>query len=188
MADFGLAEAGFALSAIGTGIGAIGAINQAQAQRANAQYQAEVAKNNQIIAEQNAQYASQAGAAQTEKAQLQQRAVEGEIGAALAAGGVDINTGSPALTRTAAAETKQLDTATVSNEAALRVYGFRTQATNYGAQGQLFQQEANQAPLAGLISGGSSFLSGIGGLASKWAAWHQPVTGDWSPRPILLTQ
>lgn len=185
MADFGLSEAGLALSAIGTGVGALGAISQANAQKQQATYQAEVAKNNQIIAEQNAQYASQAGAAQTEKAQLQQRAIEGEIGAGLAAGGVDINTGSPALTRTAAAETKQLDTATVSNDAALRVYGFRTQATNYGAQSELFQQEARQAPIAGLISGGSTLLSGGGGLASKWAAWQNPIaTGDWSPRPL----
>jgi hypothetical protein len=172
VADFGLAEAGFIASAVGTGVSALGAIGQSKAAAANASYQAQVAKNDQIIAQQNAQYASQAGAAATTRAQLKQRSEEGALGAAIAAGGIDPNTGSAKAVRSAQAETTELDTATTAQDAALRVYGFRTNATNFGAEATLREQEARQAPIAGLISGGSTLLSGWGGLSSRWRAWQ----------------
>lgn len=181
-----IATAGLIVTAVGTGIGAIGAIQQGEATAANAKYQAAVARNNQIIAEQNAQYASQAGAATTTRAQLKQREVEGEVGAALGASGIDMNTGSPVAVRSATSEVKQLDTATTAQDAALKVYGFRTQGTNYGAESQLKTQEASQASTAGLISGGSTLLSGLGGLASKWSAWQ--VSNANPTAKALLTQ
>jgi hypothetical protein len=172
VADFGIGEIAAAASLAGTAISAVGAIGQGNAAAANASYQAQVAKNNQIIAEQNANYASQAGAAATTRAQLKQRSEEGALGAAIAAGGIDPNTGSAKAVRSAQAET------TAAQDAALRVYGFRTNATNYGAESGLRQQEARQAPIAGLISGGGTLLSGAGGLASRWSAWQNSATGN----------
>lgn len=173
--------AGYA-SLAGTGLSAIGALNTAAATAADARYKAQVAKNNEIIANQNAQYASQAGAAATTRAQLKQRAELGAIGAGLAASGLDINTGSPAAVRESASGLTQLDTATTAGESALRVYGFRTNATNYGAEAGLRQSEARQADIAGPLSAGSTFLSGVGGLAAKWKPWQTSALGDWSPR------
>jgi hypothetical protein len=57
------------------------------------------------------------------------------------------------------------------------VYGYKTQATQFGAQAGLYQAEAAQAPVAGLIAGGSTLLSGFGGLASKWADWQRQNSG-----------
>lgn len=182
MADFGLSEAAAIASVAGTGIAAVGALNTAAATAADARYKAQVAKNNEIIAVQNAQYASQAGAAATTRAQLKQRAELGAIGAGLAASGVDINTGSPAAVRSSASGLTQLDTATTAGDAGLRVYGFRTQASNYGAESGLRRAEASQADIAGPISAGSTFLSGVGGLAAKWKPWQTSALGDWSPR------
>jgi hypothetical protein len=186
MADFGLTEIAAVASIAGTGLSAIGSMNQAQAQQANANYQAQVARNNQTIAAQNAQYASQAGAAATTKAQLEQRAKIGAIGAELAASGLDPNTGSPAAVKKSAAELAQLDTATTAQDAALKVYGFKTAGANYGAQAGLDQQEASQAGAAGALSAGSTLLSGFGSLASKWGGWNKPTgpynyTGGYKP-------
>ena len=164
------------LSALGTAISAIGQISAAHAQAQNASYQAQVARNNQIVANQNAAYAAQAGQAQVTQAQLKQRAEVGEVGAALAANGIDINTGSPAAVRSAEAGTTQLNTETTAQNAALQVYGFKTQATGFGAQAGLYRNEARQAPIAGAIGATGTLLSGAGSLASKWSAWQNPAT------------
>lgn len=179
-----LATAGLIASVAGTGVSAIGAMNQAAATEANARYQAEVARNNQVIAERNARYATQAGEAETTTAQLRQRATLGALAAEMGASGIDVNTGSSARVRGSAAGLGQLDTATKRHNAALRAYGYRSQSTNYGAQSGLYSQEADQAPTAGLISGGATLLSGFGGIAPKWSAWQTGGSdwGEWSPR------
>lgn len=176
MADFGIGEIAAISSIAGAGLSAIGQINASQAASENAAYQAEVAKNNQTIAAQNAQYASKAGAAATTQAQLKQRATAGAIGAGLAASGLDINTGSPSAVRASSSELTQLDTATTAQDAALKVYGFKTQGTNYGAQSGLYSAESEQAAAAGPIAGGATLLSGFGSLASKWAPWQSSVS------------
>lgn len=168
-----LGPLGLAASLIGTGVSALGAINSAKAQAANASYQAQVAKNNQTIADQNAQYASQAGAAATTQAALKQRAQTAEVASEEAANGIDINSGSPRQVIASENELGQLNTATTAQNAALNVYGYKTQSTNFGAEATLQQQVASQAPTAGLISAGGTLLSGAGSLASKWANWQQ---------------
>lgn len=178
----GLAAAGFAVSAIGTGLGALGQMRAGEAAQANADYQAQVARNNQIIAEQNAQYASQAGNAAVTRQQMKDRATLGSITAGLAAEGVDVNSGSPARVRSSAAELGQLDTETEAQNAALRVYGFRTQGMNYGAQAGLYKAQGEQAAEAGKLAAFSTLLSGGSSLASKWSGWQSPSSGfgDWS--------
>lgn len=185
-----IAPLGLALSAIGTVAGVAGQVGSAEAEQKQASYQAEVARNNQIIAAQNAQYASQAGASQVTASQLKQRQDTGEVAAELASSGLDINTGTPASLRTAATELGQLSTAGVAENAALQVYGYKTQGTSYGAQAGLYQQEATEAPLVGAIAGGSSLLSGVGGLASKWSEWQLESgnlagTGGWSGSTLV---
>ena len=104
----------------------------------------------------------------------------GAVGAELAANGMDINTGSPAAVRSSEAATTQLDVENTAQKAALDVYGFRTQATNFGAQSGLFQQEASQAPIAGGLAAGTTLLSGVGSLASKWSNWQRETGGNLS--------
>ncbi len=179
-----LAIASIGSSIIGTGVQAIGAANSADAARQNAAYQAAVARNNQIIAEQNADYAAKAGASAVTRQQLRERDRVSGITAALGASGFDVNTGSPAKVRSSASEIGQLDVENEAQKAALNVYGFRSQATNYGAQAGLYRQEADQASTAGLFSAGGSLLSGFGSLSSKWAPLLNSSSdlGDWSAR------
>jgi hypothetical protein len=53
-----------ASTVIGTGVSIMGSMQQASAAESSAKYQAQVARNNQIIAEQNASYARQVGQAE----------------------------------------------------------------------------------------------------------------------------
>src|SRR5437667_4975506 len=91
---------GIAASVIGTGIGAIGAIQSSRAQAAAANYQSQVAANNAQIAQQNAALAAQTGQAKAEATGLRNREAIAAATAAIAANGVDVNTGSALDVRT----------------------------------------------------------------------------------------
>jgi hypothetical protein len=167
-----IAAVGVGLSAAGTVASVIGSEQAAKAQSEQAAYQAQVAKNNQTIADQNAAYASEASNAQVTQAQLKQRSETGAVAAGLAANGLDINTGSPSQVRTAESEITQLNTENTEQQGALQIYGYRTSASNFGAQSGLFQQQASQAGTAGNISAVTGLLSGASSLASKWSDWQ----------------
>lgn len=137
---------------IGTALSAYGAYSAGQAQSANAKYQAQVAKNNQTIENQNATYATQAGEVQATEASQQARAQGAKIKTAQAANGVDVNTGSAVDVQQTQRETGSLNTATVLNNAMLRAYGYRSQGVNFGAQAGLDTAEAGQAETAGDLS------------------------------------
>jgi hypothetical protein len=70
---------------------AVGAITQASAQQDAAKYQAAVARNNQITASQNAQYAAQAGAVEAQARDRRNASIAGSILAGQGASGIDIN-------------------------------------------------------------------------------------------------
>jgi hypothetical protein len=68
-----IAGASLAVGAVSAGISAVGAMNTAKAQSENAAYQAQVAKNNQTIASQNAEFSIQAGNAKAQDEALKNR-------------------------------------------------------------------------------------------------------------------
>ena len=153
----GISTAALSLSAVSAGIGAIGAISAGQAQAANANYQAQVARNNAGTANQNAEYATQAGQEKAQQVSLQNRARLGAVKTGLAANNVDVNSGSATADQKTTAESGALSTQQTVDAAALQAYGYRTQATSYTAQAQLDSAQASQA-------GPASYLSAAGGL------------------------
>lgn len=183
-----------ALPFLAAGASAIGDIGGGAASAQAAGYQSQVAKNNAIISSQNASYAASAGAAQTEEASLKARADSADIKAGEAANNLDVNTGSAADVATSAREVGGLDTATVANRAAEQVYGYTTQAQDYGYQSKVYSAE--EAPdiaggflkaaggLAGAapsIPGGPSTISGSPSVPNNYA-WMQ--TGDTTAEPF----
>jgi hypothetical protein len=165
MSDFGISEIAAAASLVGTGVSAIGAISSGNAAAAQANYQSQVAKNNQTIANQNAAYATEAGTvAATDKA-MAERAQQGATTAALAASGFDVNSGSAADVRTSQREVGDLNVERVRQQAALTAYGYRTQATGFGATAQLEQASAGFDTTAGYLKAGGSLLSGAKDLS-----------------------
>lgn len=166
-------------TAVGSIFGAIGAGQQASAQAANAQYQAAVARNNQLIAERNAGAAIQAGEAQATDVSLRGAAQLGRIRAGQAANNIDVNTGSAVDVQAAQRGMTALDTSRVMNRAQREAYGYRAQASNYGAQAQLEQAQAGQAQAAGRLGIMSSLVSGAGELSNRFL-WMQQNAGPAS--------
>jgi hypothetical protein len=149
---------------IGGLISAVGTIASGQAQANALNYQSQVAQNNAIAAQQYANYAIQAGEQKATTVSMKEAEVGGQIKAAQAASGVDVNTGSNKLVQMSHRELGQLDTETEMNKADLAAYGYKVQATNFLAQSQLDQYEASQAQEGGILGGlGQAF-----GAAGKW--------------------
>ena len=156
-----LGIAGAAISAGGTILGGIASGNAAS-------YQATVARNNAVIANQNAAYATAAGQQQAEQQGLKGAAAVGRIKASQAANGVDVNTGSAVDVQKSQAEESQLDTETVLNNAELQAYGYRSQATNFTAQAGLEQTQAEEAPIGAGLAAGGGLLSSASSVGTNW--------------------
>jgi hypothetical protein len=160
-----------------SGIGAIGAMQQGQAQAAAANYQAQVARNSQQVAEQNARYAIQAGQSRAQTEDIRTGAVVGQQAAAQAASGIDITTGSPVDVRESTRQMGRLSSLNIMQNANLQAYGYRTQATGFGAQAGLDTAQAGFAKQAGFIGAGTSLLGGASSFADKWLS-YQLKTGS----------
>jgi hypothetical protein len=168
-----LAIAAVVASVASTGIAAAGAISSAHAQSANANYQAQVARNNATTAAQNAEYATQAGQEKAQEARTQARQNQGAVTTALAANGLDVNTGTPEQVERTQRETSALGTQQIVDSAALQAYGYRTQGTGFQAESQLQQAEAGQATTAGAFGATGSLLSGAAGVGLNYVKLQQ---------------
>jgi hypothetical protein len=170
------AELSTGLGAAGAAVGAAGTIGAGISARNQANYQAQVSKNNQKVAEQNAQYATQAGEAQTEAAGQRARAREAAITTGIAAAGLDVNSGSAREIRSGEAATGELEQLTTAQSAALRAYGYQSQGTGFAAEAGLEQNAADAAVPGAVLSAGGSLLSSAAQLPSKYR-WMVPGSG-----------
>jgi hypothetical protein len=66
------------------------------------------------------------------------------------------------------AETGQLDSETVLNNAELQAYGYRVNATSEEAQSGLLEQEAEEAPIGAALSAGGGLLSSASSIGFKF--------------------
>ena len=153
---------------ISAGTAAYGAYSQGQAQEASAKYNAQVAANNAVIAQQQAVRAAQAGEAQAEVTQQKTRAKLGGIVTSEAAGNIDVNSGSSLDVQSSAKQLGELDALTVRSNAAQTAYGYETQSAADTAQSQLDKSQASNSATAGDIGAGGSILGGVSSAASNY--------------------
>jgi len=158
-----------AIGIIGGVVSAVGAIQQGKAQSDAAKYQAQVARNNEIIALQQAAYTRQEGAAQAQRQDLKSAQMIGTQKATLGASGVDVNTGSPLEIQASQASLARLDALTVQSNAERKAWGFDVEASNQKAQQGMFYAQAANAKKAAALSAFSSLLGGFGKFAGKWS-------------------
>ncbi|TQV80770.1 hypothetical protein [Denitrobaculum tricleocarpae] len=130
---------------ISAAVGALGAIQEARASSAASEFNAKIADNNAIIAEQNA---AADETRQRRAAGRQAAASRAAIGAA----GVTLE-GSPMEVLEDQALEAELDALNIR-------YGGRLQASNYRSQAQLDRSAARSARTQGFLSAGSTLLRG----------------------------
>lgn len=152
-------------------VSAMGAQQQAAAQADAARYQAQVARNNQIMAQRNAEYERQRKEVDTFNQDLMNRDKQGKINAALAASGFAMDAGNSLRIRSDAAMLGRQDTLTTAGNADRKAYNFDVEASNQSASAGLYDQQAANAEKAGNLAMFSSLLGTASSFGSKWASY-----------------
>lgn len=155
----------------------IGTIVSAAGTAASGLYAAGVANNNAKIAEQNKQYALQAGQVEALETGVKGAQKEARLKTAIAANGVDVNTGSSVDVMASQKTADVLDVSRVLHEADLSAYGYQTQKQN-------FQAQAGQDILGAITGTASTLAEGASSLnfdwtkpSNSWSAARQSVYG-----------
>lgn len=161
------------LGFISAGIGAVGTVSSGIAASNQASYQAQVARNNAIVAEQNAQYATKAGEVATARESMQGRAAGAKLKSAQAASGIDVNKGSAVDVQAGNRWTSQLDTETTAHNAAIKAYGYRTQGANFEAEAGLQDAAASSAIPGAFLDAGAGLLGEASSLGFKWGKMQE---------------
>lgn len=166
-------------------LGTVGAIQGGQAAKANANYQAQVARNNAIIAERNAAEAERRGVLAERDEVAKARGFLGAQVAAQSASGLAVNEGSAVDLRQSAAILGRQSIRNVRDASMREAYGFRVQGSNQEAEASLLDTRARQAGTAGWIGGFGSLLGGAASVGNAYLGMQQAGAPpepdiDWS--------
>lgn len=163
-----LAPIGMVASLAGSAFGAAGQYQSGMAASQMYQYQAGIADYNRKIAEQNAEYAVNAGQTQAAQAGMKYRALIGQTRARQGASNIAVGEGSSADVVAGEKEISRIDTANILNNAARVAYGYKVEGQQATMQGQLDTMASAGAARAAPIAAAGSLISGVGSVASKW--------------------
>lgn len=147
-------------------LSAFGSGTSAGAQYQSGAYTAQVARNNQVTANQNADLALFRG---NEQASIAQQRTAQTIGAqrtGAGASGVDVNSGSPERAQEDTARIGAMDVQTIRENAQRSAWGYRVQGENFANEAKLDEARGDMGAFASLIGGGANF-------AEKWSKYKQ---------------
>jgi len=157
----------------GTVMSFVGQQQQANATAAAANYQAQVARNNAIVNERNAQAIEQAGQTEEQNQRLKTAQVQGQQRAAMAASGIDTTSGTPLNVLGDTAKLGELDALTIRSNTARKVYNMRVEGLSDTNEATLDVAKASSASAAGQTAGFSTLLSGATSLGDKFLGWQK---------------
>lgn len=156
-------------AAVGGGItSAIGSKYSGDAKANMYNYQAGVAKINEQIEQQNADYARKAGETTASEIGVKTSQAVGLIRAGQGASGVDVNSGSTVKVQEGQLKSGQFDEATTRSNAARTAYGYETGAIGQEASANLDTMGATASRTAGDLGATASILGTVGSVATKW--------------------
>lgn len=156
----------------GSGIlGAFGASSKADADAATYEYKAGVARNNAILAQRNADMATQEGAQGAQTNDLKTKNLVATQLVTQASNGLDVGSGTNVALRESADAIGHLDTMTILHNALKKSVGYKSQASNFLAEEQLDRASADNARTAGDFAVATSLLGGATSFSDKWAGY-----------------
>lgn len=179
----GLPAAALVLGGVGTAMQVAGQVQAGSAAKSAADFQAQVARNNAITAEQNKEYALESGDAQATAVSLKGANAGGRLKAAQAANNIDVNSGSAKEVQTGQKIASRLDTLTTENNALLQAYGYQTTANSDTAQASIDEATGKQAETGADIGAAGTLLGNASSLGFKFNGLQQSQTGTNAPLP-----
>lgn len=163
-----LSAISIATSVIGGGITAVGQIQQGQAAKQQAAYQAAVARNNAIIAQRQADDARARGEAEARKQALRTRQLIGRQRATLAANGVLVDQDSALDITSDTAALGKLDELTIRSNAEREALGFQAQQANFLSDAGLADATGRASVDAARSAAFGTLLTTAGSVSDKW--------------------
>jgi len=157
-------------SGVGTIMSMQGQAQQAQAMQASANYQAGVARNNQMIANFQAQDALERGKIAAQRSRLQTAQLKGRQRTAQAGMGVIVDEDSSLDLLADTAEFGELDALGIQANAEREAFQLRSRAQNFGNEAALLNLRVANAPGSGALG---TAVSGLGSVASKWYSFRK---------------
>lgn len=160
--------AGIAATASGGVLSAFGAISSGVANSNMFNYQASVAKLNQQIDSQNAEFAMENGREQNMISGLKSGQQQGQIIASQASSGFDVRSGSNKQVQDSQIKAERTDSDIIRSNASKTAYNFEVQGAIAGAQATADKAAGGNALTAGFIGAGSSILGASASVSSEW--------------------
>lgn len=160
-----------AATGVSAALGVAGAVQEGQAAKEQAKYQAAVAKNNSIIAEQKAVDAEERGGIAERQQRLRTSQAISAARANAAARGVLVDSGSALGISQDIAEMGELDALTIRSNTAREAQAHRQMRTDFESQQALLKASGDTAQQRAGFEATGSLLSGATSVASKWYAF-----------------
>lgn len=154
------------LGVVGTVVTVAGSLASAAGAKAQADYQAQVAKNNAVIAKKNAEQASDASQKQQVQQDLETRALIGQQEALQGASGLSVGGASQLRTRRTAAKLGDIDRTNIREEGNTNILNYLQQSENFTSQASAAKAQGRGAVLEGFLNAGSSLISGASSIRS----------------------
>jgi hypothetical protein len=169
-----MAVAAVGLGAGGAMMGAFGARNSADSQKATMDYEAAVARNNQTIANYQADLAFENGAIAEQNQRLRTASIGGDQRAALAANGVDLGTGSATEVLATTKFMGERDALTIRDNAARQAWAYKNQAAGFGAEAAA--DSAASSAINPDLAFASSLIGGAAKVAGSWYKYNKAAS------------
>lgn len=147
---------------IGGAVQAVGVMGGISSQNAIAQYQAQVARNNQDIAKENARQIEIAGKRRAEEEGWKVRGFLGEQRAAQAASGLDIGSGSAFEVREGARKLGRRSIRNIEDQTRREAYNQRVIAANAGSEAKLLSAQGSESSLLPVMGSLLGTAAGVG--------------------------
>lgn len=160
-----------------TAVSAVGSIMAGNAQAASAEYNARIAGQNAIYAEQRAKDALERGQIEEERVRKEGTLVRKGQEARYGAANIDVGFGSPLDAIISSATQAELDALTIRSNAAREAEDYEKEAWNYRSGATLARMEGKAAKKAGVIGAFGSVLSG-GAEIYKYRTTQKYGTGS----------
>jgi hypothetical protein len=148
------------MTVMAAGVMAYGQIQQGKAEKRRWEYQAAVSRNNQKVAEWNAQDAIDRGEIAEKQHRLKVSQIQGKQRSALAASGVEVDSGSSLDVLQDTEYFGEMDALTIRNNAQREAYKYKVNAQNQMAQSGLYSMQGRDALSASKMNATSTLVSG----------------------------
>lgn len=156
-------------TAIGTAMSVASSVQQSKTQSAQARYQADVARQNQALAEQQASAERRQGYENMVTQRQETAKLIGRQRAAAGASGATVDVGSNLDLQADTAFQGEIDAINAYNKGIDTAYNSQIQAWNYGQQADAYDSAAESTKNAGYLNAASTAIGGIADIGTTWA-------------------